>query len=235
MTNRQSNIIFYSIISIIIYALIINYVYPDFFENFTKSKKELSIKKAMNRGEHKRALTLYQELVEDKISEGRENNFETATIYEDMAQLYSLLGNKEQEKNYYLKSINIKKKLTQIGMPSYAYVYDKLGSLAEEEKQYDQAQMYYEKSLSKRLSNTKQGDDEGFFVGMQNTRQRYLQLNNEATISTLKKLGEIHNLKNEYTLARKYYEKALVASKITFGENDIKTLNIINLINQLAK
>ena len=98
MTNRQSNIIFYSIISLIIYALIINYTNPEFFENFTKSKKELSIKEAMNKGEHKRALTLYQQIVEDRISDDNENSVETALMYEEMAKLYSSLGNKVEEK-----------------------------------------------------------------------------------------------------------------------------------------
>ncbi len=236
MTNRQSNIIFYSIISIIIYALIINFIYPEVFENFSKSKEELSIKEAMNKGEHNIALTLYQQLIEERISDDNENSVETATMYENMANLYFLLGNNAEEKNYYLKSLNIKKQLKKTDVLGLANTYDKLGSLAEEEKNYEQAQMYYEKSLSKKLGNTKEGEDEdeGLFVGMQNTRQKYLRLNNEKTIATFKKLGEIHNIKEEYAIAKKYYEQALTASKLTFGEDDIKTVELMNLMNRLA-
>ena len=68
MTNRQSNIIFYSVISIIIYALIINFAYPEFFENFSKSKDELAIQEAMDNGEHKNALLIYQKITEEKIN-----------------------------------------------------------------------------------------------------------------------------------------------------------------------
>lgn len=116
MTNRQSNIIFYSIISIIIYALIIHFSYPEFFENFSKSKEELSIGEAMNKGEHKKALDIYQQLVEERISDDNENSVKTAAMYEDMAKLYFLLGNNSEEKNYYLKSLNIKKQLKK---PTY--------------------------------------------------------------------------------------------------------------------
>lgn len=236
MTNRQSNIIFYTIISIIIYALIINYSNPEFFENFSKSREELSIKEAMNKGEHNKALAIYQQLVEEKISDDNENSVETATMYEDMANLYFLLGNKVEEKNYYLKSLNIKEQLNKIDMFGFANTYDKLGSLAQEEKQYDQAQMYYEKSLLQRLGNTKKGKekDEGMITGMHQSRLDYIRLNNEETIATFKKLGAIHNIKKEYAIAKKYYEKALTASKLTYGEDDIKTLEIMNLMNRLA-
>ena len=236
MTNRQSNIIFYSIISIVIYALIINYSYPEFFENFTKSKEELSIKEAMNKGEHNIALSIYQKIEEERISDDNENNAETATIYEDIANIHFLLGNKVEEKNYYLKSLNIKKQLKKIDMFSFAETYYKLGLLAEDEKKYDQAQMYFEKSLLKRLGNTKKvkEEDEGMITGMHQTRLSYIRLNNEETIATFKKLGTIHNIKKEYAIAKKYYEKALTASKITFGEDDIKTLEIMNLMERLA-
>ena len=234
MTNRQSNIIFYTVISIIIYALIIHFVYPEFFEDITKSKEELSIKEAVNKGEHKLALTLYQQLVEKRISGNNANNAETAAIYEDMAKLYFSLGNKVEERNHYLKSSKIKEQLKKNNVLGLVNTYDKLGSLAEEEEKYDEAQMYYEKSLSKKLGSTEEKKDEGLFVGMQNTREQYLRLNNESTIATLQKLGEIHNIKQEYAIAKKYYEKALAASKLTSGEDDVKTLEIINIMNRLA-
>ena len=234
MTNRQSNIIFYTIISLIIYALIINYTHPEFFENITKSKEEHLIKESINDGEYNKALTIYQQLVEERISDASENSVETATIYEDMAELYSLLGNKKEEKNYYLKSINITKQLKEIDKYGLANTYDKLALLAEDERKYDQAQMYYEKSLSKRLGDTDKVEDEGMISGMHQSRLSYVRLNNEETIATFKKLAIIHNLKKEYVIAKKYYEKALAASKLTFGEDDIKTLEIMKLMNQIT-
>jgi len=236
MTNRQSNIIFYSIISLIIYALIIHFTYPEFFGNFSKSKEELSVKEAMNNGEHSKALTIYQKLEIEIISDDGENNIETATMYENMAKLYFLLGNNVEEKNYYLKSLNIKKQLKKIDLVGLANTYDKLGSLAEKEKKYDQAQMYYEKSLSQRLGNTKNGKekDKGMITGMHETRLSYIRLNNEETIATFKKLGAIHYIKKEYVIAKNYYEQALTASKLTSGEDDIKTLEIMELMKRLA-
>ena len=234
MTNRQSNIIFYTIISLIIYALIINYTHPEFFENITKSKEEHLIKESINDGEYNKALTIYQQLVEERISDASENSVETATIYEDMAELYSLLGNKKEEKNYYLKSINITKQLKEIDKYGLANTYDKLALLAEDERKYDQAQMYYEKSLSKRLGDTDKVEDEGMISGMHQSRLSYVRLNNEKTIATFKKLANIHSLKKEYATAKKYYEKALAASKLTFGEDDIKTLEIMKSMNQIT-
>jgi hypothetical protein len=236
MTNRQSNIIFYSVISIIIYALVLNFSNPEFFENFSKSKEELSIKEAVNSGEHNKALVIYQQLVEERINDDNEINVETAAMYEDMANLYSLLGNKAEEKNYYLKSLKIKEQLKKNDMFGFAKTYFKLGLITEEEGQYDSAQIYYEKSLSKRLGDPEQvkEQDTGMITGMHQTRLNYIRLNNEATITTLKKLGAIHNIKKEYTIAKKYYDKALTASKITFGEDAAETLDLMDLIKRLA-
>ena len=233
MTNRQSNIIFYGVISIILYGLIVNHFYPDFFDDLSKSKEELTIKEAIANGDPNKALTVYQQLVAEKVNDGSENTVETAAMYEDMASLYSQLGNKAEEKNYYLKSLNVKKKLLKVNTFSFANTYVKLGLLAEEEKQYEQAQAYYEQSLVKRLGDTKAGDNEGMFEGMQNAQQRFKRLNNLETIATFKKLAALHALKKEYVTAKDYYEKALTASKLTSGEDDVKTLEIIDLIKQL--
>ncbi|MEH6455731.1 MAG: tetratricopeptide repeat protein [Cocleimonas sp.] len=236
MTNRQSNIIFYSVISLIVYALIIHFAYPEYFEDFSKSKEELSIKKAMNNGEHKKALTLYQEVINERMSDDNANNSETAVMYEDMAKLYFLLGNKAEEKNHYLKSLTVKEQLKKNDLFGFANTYEKLGSLAEEDKQYDQAQMYYEKSILQRLGNidTDKKEDKGMISGMHQARLDYIRLNNEATIATFKKLGAIHNLKKEFSIAKKYYEQALTASKLTFGEEDVKTMEIMHLMKRLA-
>lgn len=228
MTNRQSNIIFYSIISLIISALVTHYIYPDFFDDLTKSKNELSVKEALNKGEHSQALFLYQELIEEKIKNNDEKSPEAAEIYEGMATSHSKLGNRSQEKKYYLKSVNIKEQLKEIDTFGLTILYDKLGAIAEDDKKYDEAQMYYEKSLSKKLGNDTDENDEGLFVGMQHSRTQYLRLNNEETIRSFIKLAEIHTIKREYPIAKKYYEQALAASKLTFGEDDDKTLEIMN-------
>lgn len=230
MTTRQSNIVFYLVISLIIYAVVLNYVNPEFFENFTKSKKELSIKDAINEGETGVALSLQQEILEERIKNDDEVTPETAVVYEEIAKLNASLGNKEEEKNSYLKSLDIKLKLKENDAYAFSNTYLKLGSLAEDAKDYDQAQMYFEKALQKRIGNPEDEDD-GFFVGMQNTRQRYLRLNNENTIVLFKKLGNIHSLKQEKSIAKTYYEKALAVSKEIFGEEDSKTLEMTNVVN----
>ena len=234
MTNRQSNIIFYSVISVIIYVIVVNNFYPEFFENFTKSKETLSIEEAMTKGEHNKALTLYQTLAEEKISEGEGDSAETAVMYEEMANLHLLLDNKAEGKNHYLMALKIRKQLTKNNIFNIANIYDKLGSVAESEEQYDQAQMYYEKSLAEMLGDTqmKKEGDEGVFEGMQNAQERYTRLNNEWTIAAFKKLGAIHRIKKEYPTAKKYYEKALAASKLTFGEDDVKTQEIIGIMKR---
>jgi tetratricopeptide (TPR) repeat protein len=234
MTNRQSNIIFYSIISIIIYGLIINFYYPEFFDDFSKSKEQLSVEAAVSRGDNHKALLIYQQWVEKLINNNNEVSVKAAAIYEEMANLHFLLGNKIEEKNYYLKSLSIKTKLKKNDIFVLAKTYYKLGLIAEDEGQYSQAQMYYEKSLQARLGNTIKIEDEGIITGMHNSRLSYVRLNNEETIATFKKLGEIHAIKKEYSIAKKYYEKALAASKTTLGEDDAETLKIIKLISQLA-
>ena len=234
MTNRQSNVIFYSVISIIVYALIINFFNPVFFENFSKSKEELSIKEAVNNGEHKKALVIYQKLMKERVGDEGEVNVEMAAMYEDVAGLYSVLGNKVEEKNYYLKSLSIKNKLKKNDIFGFAKTYYRLGLIFEKEGEYEKAQIYYEKSLSKRLGDPEKiKEDSGIINGMHQARLNYIRLNNEATITTLKKLGAIHNIKKEYAIAKEYYVKALAASKITFGDDGAETLKINDLINRL--
>ncbi|NRA56355.1 MAG: tetratricopeptide repeat protein [Gammaproteobacteria bacterium] len=237
MSNRQSNIIFYSVIFLIISTLVVKHYYPDIFDNFTKSEEQISIKQAMSTGEYNKALSGYKILVNDNISQNKENTIETADLYEEMANIYLLLGNKKSEIDFYLKSLAIKKQLKKVDIYSFSKTYYKLGSLAEDDKKYNQAQSYYEKSLMTRIGNIEEPkeDDEGMFVNMQQSRIKYLILNHEDTIATYKKLGSIHNIKNEYALAKQYYEKALLASQNTFGEDDVKTLELINLIKQLTR
>ena len=233
MTNRQSNIIFYGVIAMILYGLVINHLYPDFFGDLGRSKEELSIKEAVAQGDHQRALTTYQKLVAERVSGNEENTIETADMYEEMAKLNALLGKKTEEKNDYSKSLEIKKQLKKVNPYSFANTYFKLGTLAEEAQQYEQAQQYYEQSLETRLGNIKKlGEDEGVFEGLQNTQLRYKRLNNEGTIAIFKRLGALHAFKNEDRVAKKYYERALAASKLTFGEDDSRTLEMMDLIKQ---
>lgn len=233
MTTRQSNIIFYSIISLIISAIIIHYIVPDLFSDFSKSKEELTIQAAIDSKEYERALSLYQ-LKEKGINTSNENSADVATMYKEIAQLHEVLANKKKEKEYLLKYLSIHEKLKKTDtLSNIIKIYDRLGLLEENEEQYDEAQFFYEKSLSIKLGTSEEKDD-GLFMGMQNSRERYLRLNNEQTITTLKKLGEIHTIKREYLTAKKYYERALNASKLTFGEDDSKTVEIMKLMNQIV-
>ncbi|WP_022951007.1 tetratricopeptide repeat protein [Leucothrix mucor] len=235
MTNRQSNIIFYGVIATVICGLIVSNLYPDFFGDMSKSKEELAIKEAVVQGNHNKALSIYQTLVDQRISDSNEFTIGTANMYEAMASLHALAGNKAEEKAHYLKSLDIKKQLKKVSPYSLAHTYFKLGTIAEAEQQYDQAQHYYEQSLSTKLVDIKPDDEEGFFEGMQNAQVEYKRLNHAGTIATFKQLGALHVMKKEYAIAKDYYEKALAASKLTFGDDDIKTLEVAELIKQLPR
>ena len=233
MTNRQSNIIFYSVVSVIVFAIIVNYIRPDFFGNLQKTDVELTINEAMKSGEHNKALTSYHSLIDQRINDSNDNNVETAEMYDEMAALYRQLSNKAEEKNHYLKSLDIKEQLKKVELSSLIKSYDTLGSLAEEESDYEQAQTFYEKSLTIKLGTAESDVDVGLVLGYQKTREEYLRLNNGQTIATFKKLGEIHGLKKELDTAKKYYERALAASQETFGESANETLEIARLLEQL--
>ena len=233
MTNRQSNIIFYGVISLVIYGIGVNYFYPDFFEDLSKSKEELSIKEAVTEGNYAKALPLYQQLLNERISDNNENTIETANLYEDMAMAHAQLGNNADEKNAYLKSLSIKQQLKQVNPYSVANTYFKLAEIAERDQLNGQAQSYYEQSLATRLGNAAKSDDEGMFEGLQNAQLRYKRLNNPDTIATFKKLAALHAMKQETAIAKDYYEKALAASKETFGEDDPKTLEVVELLKSV--
>ena len=235
MSPRQSNIIFYTFLSFIATAIIIDKAAPDFFGDIAKSREELLLKEALNKGNHNQALTYYQFLVEKRISDGDEIDTETAIMYEDMAKSYALLGNKVEAKNHYLKSLNIKKQLAKNNLFAFSNTYYQLGLLAEEEQQTDQALMYFEKALFEILGDTTETEEEsgGYTSTMLKTQIKHQRLNNETTIAIFKKLAAMHIIKKEYAIAKTYYEKALTASKLLFGEDDNKTLEIMGLLNQL--
>ena len=233
MTTRQSNIIFYGVIAMVIYGLIVNHFYPEFFENLTKSDQEISVKEAVAEGRHQDALVIYKQLAEKKVSDGDEVTIETADMYDAMAKSFHQVGNLAEEKNYYLKSLTIKKQIKNINLYSLADTYFELGTIAEQGKQYDEAISYYEQALSTRLGKTQTGGDEGIFEGLQNAQQRYKRLNNEGTITMLKRLASVHTVLKEYDTAKQYLEKALAASNLTFGEDDTKTIEIRDLLRSI--
>ena len=108
-------------------------------------------------------------------------------------------------------------------------------AIAQNEQKYDQAINFFEKSLSTRLGDVEQPivEDDGMFIGMQKSRIKYLKLNHEDTIATYKKLAAIPRLQQEYAIAKGYYDKALAASKNTFGEEDVRTLKIVTLLKKM--
>ena len=235
MTPRQSNIIFYTFLSFVATAIIVDKAAPDFFGDIAKSREELLLKEALNKGNHNQALTSYQLLIEERISDGNEIDTETAVMYEDMAKSYALLGNKGEAKNHYLKSLNIKKQLVKNNLYAFSNTYYQLGVLAEEEQQTDQALMYFEKALFEILGDTTETEEEegGYTSTILKSQIKHARLNNESTIAIFKKLAAMHIIKKEYAIAKTYYEKALTASKLVFGEDDNKTLEIMGLMNQL--
>lgn len=229
MTNRQSNIIFYAIISLIISALLINFFAPQAIQQATDSKEEITIRKSLLEGEYQTALANYETLVNSELEKNK-NTIELANLYEDIAKVQHLQGNKVEESNYYLKSLAIKKSLKKIDIFSLAQTYYQLGIIAEQNEQLSQAQDYFEKALTTRLGvivDLKE-KDLGMFDGMQQSRLQYQRLNNEGTIANYLKLANIHKLKKEQAIAKEYYDKALAASILTFGEEDKRTLDLKN-------
>ena len=152
-----------------------------------------------------------------------------------MAKSYASLGNKKEAKNHYLKSLNIKKQLVKNNRYAFSNTYYQLGVLAEEEQQTDQALMYFEKALFEILGDTTETEEEegGYTSTILKSQIKHAKLNNESTIAIFKKLAAMHIIKKEYAIAKTYYEKALTASQLVFGEDDNKTLEIMGLMNQL--
>ena len=237
MTPRQSNIIFYTFLSFVATAIIVDKAAPDFFDDIGKSKEELLLKEAVNKGDHDQALISYHLIIEERISDGDEIDTETAIMYEGMAKSYASLGNKAEATNYYLKSLNIKKRLAKNNPFAFSNTYYQLGVLAEEAQQTDQALMYFEKALLERLGDTADTETEeeggGYMSTLLKSQIKHGRLNNERTIAIFKKLAAMHIIKKEYAIAKTYYEKALAASKLVFGEDGEKTLEIMGLMNQL--
>ena len=147
------------------------------------------------------------------------------------------LAIKEEAKNHYLKSLNIKKQLVKNNRYAFSNTYYQLGVLAEEEQQTDQALMYFEKALFEILGDTTETETEeeegGYTSTILKSQIKHAKLNNESTIAIFKKLAAMHIIKKECAIAKTYYEKALTASQLVFGEDDSKTLEIMGLMNQL--
>lgn len=235
MTNRQSNFIFYSVICLTISGFLIDFLIPSAFDGFKMSKAEIELKEALHNKEYNKALDNYKTLIGKSITEGEEYSLKTASLYEETAKLYALSGNQVQATEYYLKSIEVKKQLPKIDSFSMANAYYQLGLIAQTERKNDQALRFFEQSLAARLADIIEPDknDEGMFDNMQASRVSYLKQNHEDTIANYKKLAAIHTARNEYSIAKNYYEKALAASRNTLGADDARTLAIIAAIKAL--
>jgi len=235
MTNKQSNFVFYSVICLTISGFLIDFFIPTAFDGFKMNKEELVLKEALQNKQYNKALDSYKTLIGKRVSRGDDKSLETANLYEKIADVYALSDNQTQAKEYYLKAIEIKKQLGNVDSYSMANAYYQLGLLAEKEHNNGQALQYFEQSLTARLADIIAPDknDEGMFDNMQASRVSYLKQNHEDTIANYKKLAAIHSARNEYGIAKNYYQKALAASQNTFGEDDAKTLAILAAIKAL--
>ena len=85
------------------------------------------------------------------------------------------------------------------------------------------------------LGDTTETEEEGggYTSTLLKSQIKYARLNNVVTIAIFKKLAALHIIKKEYAIAKTYYEKALTASKLVYGEDDSKTLELVDLVNQL--
>lgn len=234
MTNRQSNIIFYAIICLVLSTGIINLYYPEFFERFSKSSAQLSVEEALAKGELNKALAGYNALIRQS---DEQDSVETAQLYEAAAQVAAKLGNDHQRKDYYLKALAIRKPLEKKDRYSLAAVYTQLGLIAETENRLEQAQAYYEQALATRLGDVvlKDQGDPGMFIGLQNERVKYTRLNHPETIATYQQLAQIHLAQQHLTKAREYYAQAMAASQITFGEDSVEVSLLQGLIDELPR
>jgi tetratricopeptide (TPR) repeat protein len=235
MTNRQSNILFYSAVALFVIVALTNVYYPQLFEVFSKSDQELQIKEAMAKTEYDKALALYGELINEKATQGESNTAETAQLYQEIAKIYALMGNSEQEQQFYLKALPIRQQLQEKDRYSLAQVYHQLGLLTKQEKRWSQAQQYFEKSLYARLGDIEPlGEDEkGMFTKLQQQRINYKRLNHAETIATFQQLAEVFVSQENYKSARDYYQRALLASEQTFGEDSAEVFAFSKLIELL--
>jgi len=228
MTNRQSNIIFYAILSLILSALIINALNPELIQQVTDSDEELAINDAIKAGDHQRALANYQTLIKKTQ---QHNSIELAKLY-DSAALISQQQLKDftLANDYYLQSLAIKQNLPKVDIYSLANTYFQLGVLAQNQQQLEQAQEYYEKALTTRLGTIIDLKDEelGMFDGMQQSRLQYQRKHNEGTIANYLKLAETHQLMQQQAIADDYFNKALETSIEVFGAQDERTLALKN-------
>lgn len=236
MTNRQSNIIFYSLISLFLIGVITNAVFPQFFERFTKTEQELQIQQAMEKAEYDKALAVYSELVAANINQDQENTMPTAALYEEMAKIYALQDNQAQERAYYLKSLPIRKTFQEKDRYSLARIYHQLGLLDVQEDRLNKAQSNFEISLLTRLGDEQSSDqDKGMFLSLMQQRIDYKRLNHSETVATFRQLAGVHEIKKEYKLAREYYTRALSVSKEVFGEESSQVADIERVISKLTE
>ncbi len=235
MTNRQSNIIFYSAVALFVIVALTNVYYPQLFEGFTKSDQELQIKEAMAKTEYDKALALYGEMVNDKVAQGESSTAETAQLYQEIAEIYALQGNSEQERQYYLKALPIREKLQEKDRYSLAKVNFQLGKIARQENRLDQAQQYFEKSLFARLGfvDLPESVDQGMFTKLQQQRINYKRLNHAETIAAFQQLAEVHVDKEDYQAAKDYYQRARSASVEVFGEDSAQVVAFSKLLEEL--
>ncbi len=235
MTNRQSNIIFYSAVALFVIVALTNVYYPQLFEGFTKSDQELQIKEAMAKTEYDKALAIYGELINEKTNQGESNTAETAQMYQEVANIYALMGNSEQEQQFYLKALPIRQQFQEKDRYSLAQVLHQLGLLAKQEKRWNQAQQYFEKSLYARLGDIEQFEDKnkGMFTKLQAQRVNYKRLNHAETIVTFQRLAEVLVSQEDFQSAKDYYQRALAASEQIYGEDSAEVLVFSKLIKQL--
>ena len=118
----------------------------------------------------------------------------TASTYNNIAVVYSAMGNDSKALEYYLKSFNIYDKVkVKIG----STIYLNIGSAYQGKKDYNKAMDFYQKALA----------------ALDNTHIR--PLDTEASLYS--HLGSLYKKMKDYPKALKYYQKSLAITKKIFG------------------
>ena len=155
----------------------------------------------------------YIEIAEDIIKKTTTKSEDIASLYNNLALLYYSMGEYEQAKPLYEKSLKIREEVLALNHPQTVSSYNNLALLYDSMGEYEQAKPLYEKALK--------------------INEKVLGLNHPDTATSYNNLASLYDSMGEYEQAKPLYEKALKINEKVLGLDHPSTATSYNKLASL--
>lgn len=171
-------------------------------------KLSTEIEELIAKGDYQNAIILLEKVIDIVRGVLGENNIYTATLYNNLGELYFTVGDYDKAESLYQKALTSLKATEEKDSLNTAIFTNNLGKIYHSQGNYQQAESYYQQALiiTKKVSGEK----------------------NLTVATLLNNLGDLQRLQGNYPKAESFYQKALIIAEEVAGKNNPDSAIFLN-------